>query len=113
MLVKLRVQNPNDLAIAYNGISLQIDVEDRRFATGVSDASGRVPRYGEAVVAVPVSVSTLGVVRQVLDLASGRNRGKFSYQLTGKLAGAAFDSLHFRSRGELDMLAQVFGKLKP
>jgi len=37
MLVKLRVQNPNDAAIDYNGVSVKIDVQGKTFATGVSD----------------------------------------------------------------------------
>src|SRR5512135_1823310 len=46
MLVKLRIQNPNDLPLDFNGVFVQMDVHGNRFATGVSDASGSVPRYG-------------------------------------------------------------------
>jgi hypothetical protein len=49
---KIRVQNPNDAAIDFDGISLTLDVRGERFATGVSDARGTVPRFGEAVTVV-------------------------------------------------------------
>ena len=49
MLVKLRVQNPNDSSVDYDGISLKIDVQGNTFATGVSDERGTVPRFGESV----------------------------------------------------------------
>jgi hypothetical protein len=52
MLVKLRVQNPNDAPLEYNGAYLNLTVLDRSFATGVSDEVGTVPRFGESVVAI-------------------------------------------------------------
>ena len=42
MLVKLRVQNPNDAPIEYDGVSLKLDVQGNTFATGVSDERGSV-----------------------------------------------------------------------
>src|SRR5688572_16056226 len=42
LLVKLRVQNPNDGPIEYNGVSLTMDVQGKTLASGVSDASGTV-----------------------------------------------------------------------
>jgi len=51
LLVKLRVQNPNDTPIEFDGVSLNLDVMGRDFASGVSDQAGTVPRFGEAVVA--------------------------------------------------------------
>ncbi len=53
MLVKLRIQNPNDLPLDYNGVSVQMDVQGKLFATGVSDAVGSVPRFGETIVERP------------------------------------------------------------
>jgi LEA14-like dessication related protein len=52
LLVKLRVQNPNDSPVEFNGASLNLDVMGRRFASGVSDQAGTVPRFGETIVAV-------------------------------------------------------------
>ena len=39
LLVKLRVQNPNDSPVTYNGVALQMDVQSKTFASGVSDES--------------------------------------------------------------------------
>ena len=38
MMVKLRVQNPNDAPIDFNGVSVTMEVQGKTFATGVSDA---------------------------------------------------------------------------
>lgn len=112
MLVKLRIQNPNDVPLEFNGVSLQIDVNDKRFATGVSDSAGSVPRFGETVVEVPVSVSVVRIARQALDALTEQYRGKLPYEITGKLAGPAFGSAHFRSRGEFKLPAALFSGTK-
>ncbi len=104
MLIKLRVQNPNDFALDFNGVSVQMDVRGKRFATGVSDASGSVPRFGETIIGVPVSVSVFGIARQAADVLASEYRGKLAYELTGKLAGPAFNSLSFTSKGELTLI---------
>src|SRR5690348_8522439 len=49
LLVKLRVQNPNDTPIDFNGVAVEMNVQGKTFATGVSDAHGNVPRFGESL----------------------------------------------------------------
>ena len=75
MLVKLRVQNPNDAPIEYDGVSVKIDVQGKTFATGVSDERGSVPRFGESVISVPVTISAMRMVRQALGMMNGEARG--------------------------------------
>src|SRR5512143_2279520 len=72
MLVKLRVQNPNEAPIEYDGVAVHLDVLGKTFASGVSDGRGTVPRFGEAIVAVPVTVSILRVVRNVVGMLDGK-----------------------------------------
>ncbi len=108
MLVKLRIQNPNDLPLEYSGVSVQMDVQGKRFATGVSNTVGSVPRFGEAIVEVPVSISVLGIARQAIDVMSNEYRDKLAYEMTGRLAGPAFNSVRFKSSGESTLPAKVF-----
>ena len=74
------------------------------FASGVSDAAGSVPRFGEAVIGVPASVSAIAAVRQMLGLPS-RDVRSLDYRLRGKLAGAVGTALRFESTGQLDIAA--------
>ena len=113
MLVKLRVQNPNDLPLDFNGISVAMNVQGKRFATGVSDATGTVPRFGEALVTVPVSVSVLRIARQAVGVMTDEFRGELTYEMKGKLAGAAFDSVRFQTSGELTLPAEITGSRPP
>ena len=112
MLVKLRIQNPNDLPLDFNGVSVQMDVQGKRFATGVSDHGGTVPRFGETIVDVPVSISVFRIARQAIGVMTDEYRGKIAYEMTGKLAGPAFNSLRFKSNGELTLPAEIFGSDK-
>lgn len=113
MLVKLRVQNPNDQPLDFNGVSVQMDVQGKRFATGVSDAVGSVPRFGETIVDVPVSISMFSIARQALDvMTSGSVPGTIAYEMTGTLAGPALKSAHFKSKGEFTLPAEISGSGK-
>ena len=53
--IKLRVQNPNDSPIDFNGVALQLKVNQQPLLNGVSNQSGQVPRYGERILHIPVS----------------------------------------------------------
>src|SRR6187455_2389075 len=72
MLVKLRVQNPNDAPLDYDGVYLRLDVLDKTFATGVSSERGTVPRFGETVIGVPVTVSAMRMVGYALRMLDGK-----------------------------------------
>ena len=106
--VKLRVQNPNDAPIEFDGVALDLEVRGKDFASGVSDQRGSVPRYGELVISVPVTVSATAVIRQALSFAIGSsasNQTKLDYQMRGKLAGTGLGGLRFSSSGELELPA--------
>jgi len=107
MLVKLRVQNPNDTPIEYDGVAVAMDVAGHTFASGVSAAAGAVPRFGESVVDVPVSVSALRVIRGAVGIL-GANPEKIPYELKGKLAGPLFHSVRFNSKGEIALPQDVY-----
>ena len=101
--VKLRVQNPNETVINYNGVALDLDVNGQPLASGVSDQSGTLPRFSETVVTVPVSVSAFSVLRQTLGLSQTQSLNNLPYVLRGKLAGGLFGTQRFVDRGTLNL----------
>ena len=101
--IKLRVQNPNETAIDYNGIALDLEVNGHSLASGVSDQSGSIPRFSEAIVTVPVSVSAFSFLRQTLGLSQTQSLDNLPYVLRGKLAGGLFGTMRFVERGTLDL----------
>ena len=108
-LCKLRVQNPNDTPISYDGIYIELEVRGSSFATGVSDASGTVPRFGEVVIAVPVAASALRFARQAIGMYMSQDRSKIDYVLKGKIGGSTFGTVRFESKGEITLPAGLVG----
>jgi LEA14-like dessication related protein len=103
--VKLRVQNPNDLGVDFDGVSVELELNGKNLAAGVSDAKGSVPRFGETVIVVPVSISAFAALRQVLGLTDGTRREEIPYVVSGKLAGSLFGSVRFSHSGTLKLPA--------
>ena len=101
--VKLRVQNPSDAPVEYNGVSLSMDVQGKTFATGVSDAKGTVPRFGETVIEVPVTASAAHIINHALGMITGSASSKIDYEMKGKLANGAFNTTRFATKGSFDM----------
>ena len=101
--VKLRVQNPNDTAIDFDGLALDLDLNGRPFASGVSDRTGSVARFGEALIEIPVSVSAIAVVRQALGVIEGDGKAEVPYALRGRLAGGLLGGMRFSDSGTLKL----------
>jgi len=107
--VKIRVQNPNDTAIDYNGVALDLSVNGQPLASGVSDQSGSIARFSETVLSVPVSVSAFSVLRQTLGLSQTQTLNNLPYVLRGKLAGGLFGTKRFTDSGKLSLPGSTAG----
>jgi len=99
--VKLRVQNPNDAPVDFDGVAIDLDVNGKNLASGVSDQKGTVPRFGETLITVPLTVSAFAAARQLLGLSDVQARGELPYEVRGKLAGGMFGSVRFSNSGTL------------
>jgi LEA14-like dessication related protein len=105
MLVKLRVQNPNQAPIDFSGVYVEFDVQGKTFATGVASEAGTLPGFGEVVVAVPVTVSVLRMVRQVIGVLDGQPVDTVRYEMSGKLSGGVVNTHRFGASGEFELQA--------
>jgi LEA14-like dessication related protein len=99
--VKLRVQNPNATDLVFDGLAVDLDVNGRPLATGVSSAKGTIARFGETVLSIPVTVNAVAAVRQMLGLADGTSRGELPYAIRGRLGGGVLGGTHFSAEGVL------------
>ena len=107
--VKIRVQNPNDNPIDYNGVALNLEVNGQPLASGVSDQRGSIGRFSETVVTVPVSISAFSVMRQTLGLSQTQSLDNLPYVLRGKLAGGLFGTQRFVDSGQLSLASPLAG----
>jgi LEA14-like dessication related protein len=102
--VKLRVQNPNDAPVEYDGVAVEMDVQGKTFATGVADLTGTVPRFGEALITVPVTISAFRMARQAMGMMKGGGINRIDYAMKGKLGGG-FSPTRFATQGSFDLPA--------
>ena len=102
LAVKLRVQNPNDAPVDYDGVALEMLVQGKTFATGVADAAGSVPRFGESIIAVPVTISAFRMARQVMGAMKDGGISQVDYEMKGKLS-SGFSPRRFMTRGSFDL----------
>lgn len=103
MAVKLRVQNPNETAIDFNGVALNLKVNGQPLAAGVSDQHGSIGRFSEQVLVVPVSITAFSVLRQAVGLSQMSSLDGMPYEVNGKLAGGAFGTMRFKDRGTFEL----------
>jgi LEA14-like dessication related protein len=101
-LARIRVQNPNEAPITYDGVAVEVDLNGRSFASGVSDARGEVARFGESLVELPVTVPGSTILRQVFGFIMG-DRGKVTYRVRGFFNTGTFGRVPFDSTGEIDL----------
>jgi LEA14-like dessication related protein len=103
LAVRVRIQNPNDAAVEYTGAALSLDLNGRKLASGVSDRMGAVPRYGETVLTIPVTISAFNMARQVIGFATGANGREVRYRVRGKLEGGLFGTRRFSDEGSFTL----------
>lgn len=101
-VVRLRVQNPNDAGVDFDGVAVDLELNGKNLGSGVSDQKGSVPRFGETLISVPVSVSAFAAVRQAMGLSDAA-KGELPYVVSGKLAGGLFGTIRFSQAGTLKM----------
>ena len=61
-----------------------------------------MPRFGESVIAVPVTISAFRMARQALGLMHGGGLDKIDYQMSGKLNGSGLSTTRFSTKGSFD-----------
>lgn len=103
-LVQLRVFNTNDKDLQISGIECDLDINDQRFATGVSKTDVTIPSYGSELVSVTVYTSVLSMVRSMMSLPQHQ---ELSYRLVGKLRindeSMLLPTLPFKSEGKMSL----------
>jgi len=102
-LVRLRLQNRTRNPLEIEGMSFDVALNGKDFASGVSNRQIRVPAFDESILEVEVSSSLFGIIRQLQALQHNQHRS-FDYELSGRayLSGGMF-SLPFKESGVIDL----------
>ncbi|HQR51973.1 MAG TPA: LEA type 2 family protein [Burkholderiales bacterium] len=107
-IVTLRIQNPNDVPLGVTGISFNLDLNGKSFASGLSSQQVTVPRFGSEVIDVEVFSGLTGILRQLQTFAAGGSP-RFTYRLRGKayLDQPTSLALPFDEQGEIELPVPV------
>jgi LEA14-like dessication related protein len=101
-LVQLRIQNPNDVPLEVKGMTFNLDLNGKSFASGLSNQQVTIPRFGSAVVDVEVFSGLAGILKQLQGFTAG-GLPTFTYRLRGRayLEKPATITLPFDEQGEI------------
>lgn len=100
--LRLRVQNPNDVALPVRGITYDVLLAGESFASGQSDRDITVPALGETEFNVDITANAAAAVLRLLGDRSGNNP---EYRVVGRvhLASGLLRSIPFEHKGELKL----------
>jgi len=102
MVVRMKVENPNDRALPVEGLSYTFAVNGEDLAHGVSSASFIVPARGEAEFDTAVTTNMATAVLRILGRGSN---APLNYRFSGKvqLSAGLIRSIPFEHTGILDL----------
>lgn len=108
--VDIRVFNPNDYGFEARGLECTLDLNGKRFATGVSKVQTEIPAFGSVTVPVVVYSSVVDIIRGFQGISE---RNRLDYRIEGRIhlaaGGIGFPSaIPFSSQGEVSI--QGLGK---
>ena len=84
-IVRVKVENPNDLEVAVSGLEYDIFLMGDSFAEGASDSSFVLPAKGEAEFDMIVKTNFVSSLGRLVSRTSGGKLENIPYQVTGKL----------------------------
>ena len=84
-IVRVKVENPNDLEVAVSGLEYDIFLMGDSFAEGGSDSSFVLPAKGEAEFDMIVKTNFVSSLGRLVSRTNGGKLEDVPYQITGKL----------------------------
>jgi len=101
--LELRIQNPNDSPLVINGLSFELEINEKPFASGLSDQNVTIGRFNSEIVHVKAITSLWSFLRQVAELQR-TGMPRVSYRIRGAIyAGPSGIKLRFDDAGEIQI----------
>ncbi|MGF1547525.1 MAG: LEA type 2 family protein [Thiotrichales bacterium] len=99
----LRVQNPNDFNLPIRGLTYTLELNDEKFARGMSGDHVNIPPFGEEQMKVSVTTNMLTLFNRLKNLSLDGEK-PLRYKIDGKLSlvGEAI-RLPFGKEGEISL----------
>lgn len=103
LLVRMKVQNPNDRELPIKAITYRIEVDQAQFAQGETNTPFTVPALGEAEFDVQVRANLAGALSKFL--SRKKDQDTLEYRLVGdvSLASGFLRRIPFDERGSVKL----------
>lgn len=85
LVVRLRVQNPNDIALPVRGLTVDFELAGQQFAQGVSARAFEVPAFGEAEFDMMITANAATALLKLATQGDALKREALDYRIRGKL----------------------------
>lgn len=83
--LQFRIQNPNPESMPVTGMHFALEINGKRFMTGLSNRETSIPAYSDAVIEATGSTTLFGIARQIQGMQN-KEKASFAYRLSGKLS---------------------------
>lgn len=101
--VSLRIMNRRKEMLNIDGLSFDIELNDKDFASGVSNEAFKLEALSETVVTVTVTSTIFGLLRQVKGLQAHQSK-VFNYGLSGRIyTSSGLFGIPFNEKGEINL----------
>jgi LEA14-like dessication related protein len=109
--VELRVFNTNDVPIKVKGLDCDLELNGKRFATGVSNVDTEIPAFGTTTVPVTLYSSVVDLFRGIIGL---QKKEKLKFGVSGRvhLEGGFLIPSTFPFKAEEELALDGFDKRK-
>ena len=106
-MVRLRVQNPNDIALPVRGLTVDLELAGQDFAQGVSARAFEVPAFGEAEFDMIITANAATALLKLMTQRDAIKRESLDYRIRGKLSTrlGLLRSVPFEETGEIPLKA--------
>ena len=99
----IRIQNRSQSELNIKGLSYDLSLNDKDFASGVSDQKITIPPLSEGVISVNLTSTLFGLLRQVKSMQEVQ-RKPFSYDLYGSVyTENDLFGINFSEKGQIDL----------
>jgi len=104
-ILSLRVQNRSPQPLSIHGMSFDIEINGKDFASGTSDQKTTIEAFTDKIIDVKMSSTLFGIIRQVQ--AMEKNQGKsLSYVISGRIYNGNLFGITFREADTFDFNQQ-------
>jgi LEA14-like dessication related protein len=104
-VISLRVQNRSPQSLSIHGMSFDIEINGKDFASGTSDQKTTIEAFTDEIIDVKMSSTLFGIIRQIQTLQ--KNQGQsLSYVISGRIYNGGLFGITFREADEFDFNQQ-------